>query len=428
MKGVVTIFSTALDLYLIFYITFFLVGRTGRGVLKERLLPVLWALISATCLYFLRNSQFYGVVYCTSLIILICVKLRRHLIRSLLYLAGSTLVVGMTNLVITCGLSFIFSEEMYVFDMPVIETIAGLICFSVYFSLITIARRYMARIETQLSKALLIFSLVMLAANTYILLYAMHFTKGIADVEERRQISIVFSLVSIGMLVEVLLVVLSVTGVYSYRKMLGYKDALLKAQTTHTEYIKQSNFALRKVKHDCGAHYRVISYLLEKEAYEDARAYAKELTEQLKSIGSCCDTGSIVVDALVGEKMAFARENEITFSFGGRLPKQCRIRETDQCILFSNILNNAFEAAMKVEAMRRKVDISIRTYEDELLIRASNTYNGKLTYENGELVTSKEEKDEHGFGLKNIEEIVKKYNGSMDVKVETEMFVVLVKV
>ena len=86
-----------------------------------------------------------------------------------------------------------------------------------------------------------------------------------------------------------------------------------------------------------------------------------------------------------------------------------------------------FEAVEKVENAGKE-ELSTRIFGDELLVRVTNTYNGELDYEDGELVTSKSDKEEHGFGLQNISKIVEKYKGSLDVKAEDGMFVVMVRV
>ena len=425
IECVAMILSVALDLYLIYRLTMFLDGKKSG---KRNKVILIGIVACAIILYFLRDTYFYGAVYVGSLLIITLPKLQEERVRGVLYASNCLLIVNMTNLIITCGLSFLFSKGMQVFNIPVFETVSGVVCFFVYSFLINVAKRYSFRMETKLSFLLMLFVEVMLSANTFILLYAMNFMDSIVSVREKRQISLVFSIISLGMLVELLLVIWSVVGVYFYRKMLCYKDDLLRAQIAYSEYIKQSNYNLRQIKHDCNAHYNVISYLLESREYDIAQKYVQELSFHLKCIGKYYDTGSIIVDALVGEKMLAAQEYGVAFSFNGRLPEHCKLRDTEQCILFSNILNNAFEAVMKVEVFKRKIDIEVRTNGDELLIRAMNTCSGEVSCVDDELVTSKDDKDEHGFGLQNIKEIVEQYQGSVDVAVEGEIFRMLVRV
>ena len=52
--------------------------------------------------------------------------------------------------------------------------------------------------------------------------------------------------------------------------------------------------------------------------------------------------------------------------------------------------------------------------KDNIIISVKNTYDGKLNIKDGEIQTSKKyEMDEHGVGIKNIIEVITKYQGSI---------------
>lgn len=78
------------------------------------------------------------------------------------------------------------------------------------------------------------------------------------------------------------------------------------------------------------------------------------------------------------------------------------------------LLDNAIDAASKVED-QRKIDIIIRYTKDTLFIHIKNTFNGYVFYEKNKIITSKEDRKNHGIGLNNIENILKKYNGVMEI-------------
>ena len=61
---------------------------------------------------------------------------------------------------------------------------------------------------------------------------------------------------------------------------------------------------------------------------------------------------------------------------------------------------------------------------ERLFIQVSNPYLTKVQYENGEIITAKDDKQNHGFGLKNIEKAVEKYNGFMEINHENMTFTV----
>ena len=46
------------------------------------------------------------------------------------------------------------------------------------------------------------------------------------------------------------------------------------------------------------------------------------------------------------------------------------------------------------------------------------------TKENGKIVTSNPDKGNHGFGLRNIDEILKKYNGTSKIDIDNGVFTI----
>ena len=60
---------------------------------------------------------------------------------------------------------------------------------------------------------------------------------------------------------------------------------------------------------------------------------------------------------------------------------------------------------------------------DNIIISVKNTYNGKLEIKDGEIQTSKlYESDEHGIGIKNIIDVIEKYQGSYTIQNDKEEF------
>lgn len=49
------------------------------------------------------------------------------------------------------------------------------------------------------------------------------------------------------------------------------------------------------------------------------------------------------------------------------------------------------------------------------MIRFENYYEEKLNYKEGKLVTTKKEKEYHGYGLKSINYTIAKYNGAVSI-------------
>ena len=101
-----------------------------------------------------------------------------------------------------------------------------------------------------------------------------------------------------------------------------------------------------------------------------------------------------------------------------------QIREDDLCSLLFNMLDNALEAAAQTE--QGEILCSMQIRRQYLAIRCENTYSGTLrTDENGELLTTKDDASDHGFGLMKMRAIAKKYGSILDISYDENRFTVM---
>lgn len=127
------------------------------------------------------------------------------------------------------------------------------------------------------------------------------------------------------------------------------------------------------------------------------------------------DVGNEDVNVIVNYYLSKLNENYIIL-VTGTLPDQLDIDSLDLVTVFSNLLSNATESLMKQKhgEITLKVGMNSRGY----LIEQKNTC---LT-EDHYLLTNKDSFN-HGFGLNNIKQVVKKYEGYFDSFVKDGYFV-----
>ena len=96
----------------------------------------------------------------------------------------------------------------------------------------------------------------------------------------------------------------------------------------------------------------------------------------------------------------------------------------DLAALFGNALDNAIEATEKLSEEEKKI-IHFRISRKNSFVRISivNPYIGKLEYKNGVPLSMKEQKDYHGFGVKSMQSVVKKYDGTMTIDEKDQNFI-----
>lgn len=99
------------------------------------------------------------------------------------------------------------------------------------------------------------------------------------------------------------------------------------------------------------------------------------------------------------------------------------VNQRDWCLLISNLVKNAVEAAEKVMEKTPEIVFKVHQGKDFIEIICSNTYQGEINIgKNQKLTTSKLDKEQHGFGQEIIQQIVSKYQGNYHIITEKGMF------
>ena len=104
------------------------------------------------------------------------------------------------------------------------------------------------------------------------------------------------------------------------------------------------------------------------------------------------------------------------------------MEELDIILLLSNLFNNAIEALKECEN-EKILRIKLELKRGEFLISVQNSFEGDRK-KNGEIYTTTKKKDAelHGYGMKNIQDIVKKYDGIFEYKVYEDHLIFMISI
>ena len=90
------------------------------------------------------------------------------------------------------------------------------------------------------------------------------------------------------------------------------------------------------------------------------------------------------------------------------------IADNDLTALFCNLLDNALEAAVQIPDSYIELNTTKRENTSFVVITVINSCRkNPFSEQNGFLITSKQDKNKHGFGIKSIRKTIKKYGGDI---------------
>ena len=181
---------------------------------------------------------------------------------------------------------------------------------------------------------------------------------------------------------------------------------------------------IRKIKHDMKGCIDCSLRLLQDKNYSEAEEYLKTfLNEKTENIVSAVFTDSSVINAVINSKIAQCGKYGIGYKCEVTKKLQA-IPEFELSIFLSNLFDNAIEACQSVKE-NKYISLSIMDVKSYLHIVMKNTIEGSVLKQNPELKSTKQEDaEQHGYGLKSVRDIVKKYNGSMQINEQEGYFVV----
>lgn len=233
-------------------------------------------------------------------------------------------------------------------------------------------------------------------------------------------------LVSVGSLLIVAItyyIFIKLNQVYKERsnyKIVEIKNEMLIKEIEEKEKIYEE---VRKIHHDFKNHIICIEKLLEQEKLESAKNYINILRNEVIETYTWIKTGNDVLDAILNQKKSEGKKKSINIDIKVNIPKDININPLDLCAILGNILDNGIEANERiVNKKERNMNVNINIYKDYLHIETSNPISVNPINEYGNLETTKENKENHGLGIKSTKSIVRKYDGILNYEWNNGIF------
>jgi len=195
------------------------------------------------------------------------------------------------------------------------------------------------------------------------------------------------------------------------KELLIMRDTMVTQKYTELEKAMEKN---QQLSHDLKNHILVLKHFKMEENYEGIDRYIEEIEQSFFDIKRSVWTGNQIADMLLEQKRTMAEQEGITFTIQAVPIAEWMFDDSETCSLLGNLLDNAIEACMRMDDNADKwISVKIENQKQLLFIKIENSVNEAPVMEKGRPVSVKKDKMRHGYGLKNVERILNKYDGTI---------------
>ena len=203
---------------------------------------------------------------------------------------------------------------------------------------------------------------------------------------------------------------------------LSVRESLTQEQLTT---VQESAAALREMRHEVKNHYLILQYLHQAGETERLTSYLSELATEISSIPALVYAPHPTINAVLTIMLARAQKQGVTVERKIDVPETLPFPDTELCSVLMNLLQNALDANAKAPKGARKwlrVDLHIQGVH--LYIGVENARFASIDYdeESGLCRTTKPDKSAHGYGLKAVRAIARKYQSELLLQFSNDSF------
>ncbi|WP_204902537.1 sensor histidine kinase [Clostridium estertheticum] len=185
--------------------------------------------------------------------------------------------------------------------------------------------------------------------------------------------------------------------------------------------MKNSVERTRAIKHDIKNHLSVLYVYIQKNQISEALQYIKEICNVNIENNEFASSGNINIDSILNFKIEQAKKLNINVNLELKIPTVLQVSSFDLNVILNNLLDNAINAIDKLKD-NREIDLTITYKTNYLFIYISNYFNADMKIKNDKLSTRPQNELIYGIGLNNIKNIVKKYNGTLNINYGSRIF------
>ena len=206
------------------------------------------------------------------------------------------------------------------------------------------------------------------------------------------------------------------------KEKLLFAELHINNQVLHYQELYKHQAELRIFRHDIKNRLVSLMALIKKKQTDKALQIMEKNLNWLEEMNSnIINSGNPVVDAIIQAKLHIAKDKNISLQISTKLAEEIKIDELELGIVLGNALDNAIEAVEKnIVESKKHVGLTLMSTDNRISISISNPVEEDINTE--KLITSKSNKEKHGYGIKSINTIAQKHDGIVSFSCDNRIF------
>ena len=196
-------------------------------------------------------------------------------------------------------------------------------------------------------------------------------------------------------------------------------DIITEEQREQSMTLAENETVLSRQRHDLRHHIAMIMEL--SEGNKELQDYLSTLMEKIPSKKEHYCQNEIV-NAIISHYAYLCESHNIQFDSNLTVPSQNDVSlNSDLCVIFANLLENAYEACMRMNSEEERFIIVKSSLNGKLLtITMDNSFNGDVTKIGDKYRSAK--RNDYGIGLASIKSISQQYHGDSTFTNDNKIF------
>ncbi len=176
----------------------------------------------------------------------------------------------------------------------------------------------------------------------------------------------------------------------------------------------------KAARHDLRHHLTLLQAYLAAGEQQKLEEYIGQYLQTVAEDSSIILCKNYAVDTIVRHYIEKAKHLGVHTDVLLNLPEKIKIADSDLCVVFGNLLENAWEACSRQKTGEKFITVSAALAGEYIIITVDNSYEGSILKENNTFLSSK--RNGEGIGITSVQAVSDKYYGESKFEFSDQIF------